>query len=515
MTTRLRNVWIAMALAVSVVACRPQATAPETETPILDVTDWTEKTELFMEYPPLVAGKTALFAVHLTQMADFKPVTAGQAKVEFTPEAGGQATALIGPKPSRPGAFRVEGAAPAPGRYRWALILDAPGLSDRHDLGTVTVFSDEKAALAEAATQPADDAAAIAYLKEQQWTNEFATAPAQETQVRTSIRVPATIDALPGGEAIVSAPAPGRFRAEVLPDVGDRVTAGQALGRLEPRLTAGSDRATLVSEVAEGQAALEAARAEMARAERLLADRAVPARRVEEAKRATTVAEARLRAAEARLAQRDETLRSGGGAAAGNAFVLRAPIAGRIIDVMATLGASYEEGAALFKIARTDAVELRADVPAVDTSRVRGLTAVELELPGRPDPVRLKFRHVHDAGVLDPTTKALALQMEVANPGGDLLIGQAGTAILYTSGTDRMTAIPKAAVLMEAGRPYVFVQTGGERFARRLVEIAARDGDLIGIKSGVKTGERVVIRGSYDVQLASAAKGLPAEGHVH
>ena len=68
---------------------------------------------------------------------------------------------------------------------------------------------------------------------------------------------------------------------------------------------------------------------------------------------------------------------------------------------------------------------------------------------------------------------------------------------------------------MEGGRPYVFVQTGGERFARRLIEVAARDGDVIGVKTGVKAGERVVIRGSYDVQLASAAKGLPAEGHVH
>lgn len=516
MTNRNRNSWIALALAGSVVGCSSRAKPPEAaETPTLDVTHWTEKTELFMEYPPLVTGKTALFAVHLTQLHDFKPVTAGQAKVEFAPEAGGQPTAFTGPKPSRPGAFRVEGAPPAAGRYRWALLLDAPGLADRHELGMITVFADEKAALAEAAKQPPDDPAAIAYLKEQQWTNAFATAPVQETEVRTSIRVPATVDALPGGEAIVSAPAPGRFLAGTLPDVGDRVTAGQALGRLEPRLAAGNDRATLASDVAEGQAALEAARAEMTRAERLLADKAVPARRVEEAKRSTTVAESRLRAAEARLAQRDETLRSGGGAAAGNAFVLRAPIAGRIIDVMATLGASYDEGAALFKIARTDAVELRADVPAADAARARRLTAVELELPGRPDPVPLKFHHVHDPGVLDPTTKALALQMEVANPGGDLLIGQAGTAILYTSGTERMPAIPKAAVLMEGGRPYVFVQTGGERFARRLVEIAARDGDVIGVRNGVKAGERVVIRGSYDVQLASAAKGLPAEGHVH
>ena len=28
-------------------------------------------------------------------------------------------------------------------------------------------------------------------------------------------------------------------------------------------------------------------------------------------------------------------------------------------------------------------------------------------------------------------------------------------------------------------------------------------------------GDRVVTRGAYEVQLASAAKGLPAEGHVH
>jgi hypothetical protein len=61
----------------------------------------------------------------------------------------------------------------------------------------------------------------------------------------------------------------------------------------------------------------------------------------------------------------------------------------------------------------------------------------------------------------------------------------------------------------------VFVQTGGERFARRFVEIAAREGDVVGLKTGVMPGERVVTRGSYDVQLASAAKGLPAEGHVH
>src|SRR6185436_2692529 len=305
------------------------------------------------------------------------------------------------------------------------------------------------------------------YLKEQQWTSDFATALVLETEVRTSIRVPATIDALPGGEAVVSAPAPGRFRAETLPDVGDRVTAGQVLGRLEPRLTAGGDRATLVSDVAESQAALEAARAETTRAERLLADQAVPARRVEEAKRATTVADARLRAAEARLAQRDETLRSGGGAESGNAFVLRAPIAGRVAEVTATLGASYEEGAPLFKIVKTDEVELQALVPAADVARIRDVTAVSLETPGSPDPLPLRLHHQHDSGVIDAETRALTVQFEVDNPGGRLLIGQSGTAVLFTKDTLRVPVVPKEAVLMEAGRPYVFVQTGGETFARR------------------------------------------------
>ena len=265
----------------------------------------------------------------------------------------------------------MEGQAPPAGRYTWALVVDAPGLSDRHDLGVATVFADQAAAVADAERQGEDDPSAIAYLKEQQWTNAFATAVVREADVRASIRVPAVIQPVTGGEAIVGAPAAGRFAADALLSIGATVREGQLLGRVEPRLAAGADRATLAAEAAEAKAAADAARAEQARAERLVADRAVPARRLEEARRAVGVADARLQAAEARLAQREETLRTGGGAAAGNAFVLRAPIAGRVVEVMATLGASYEEGAPLFKIVKTDEVELQALVPAADVPRTR------------------------------------------------------------------------------------------------------------------------------------------------
>src|SRR6185503_6192009 len=238
-----------LAFALAFVACArpPQEVAPEV--PSLDVTSWTDKTELYMENPPLVAGETVRFAVHLTRLNDFSALNAGRPSIEMTPESGGAAVTLAGSDPLRPGAFRVEGKLPPAGQYRWALLVNAPGLSDRHDLGTTTVFANQAAAIADAEKRPADDPAAIAYLKEQQWTNAFATERVREADVRSSVRVPAMVQPVTGGEAIVSAPAAGRFAADSLIAIGATVRAGQALGRLEPRLTAGDDRATLDAEV--------------------------------------------------------------------------------------------------------------------------------------------------------------------------------------------------------------------------------------------------------------------------
>ena len=136
-------------------------------------------------------------------------------------------------------------------------------------------------------------------------------------------------------------------------------------------------------------------------------------------------------------------------------------------------------------------------------------------LPGRPDLVALRIKRQANSGVVDPKSRALLLRFEVDNGDGRLLVGQAGTAILYMR--DRVTApvVPATAILTEAGRPFVFVQVGGERFEKRNVELGAREGDRVAVAIGLTAGSRVVTRGAYEVQLASAAKGLPAEGHVH
>jgi RND family efflux transporter MFP subunit len=514
---RVMNLGVCLVAICLAGACAQEtARSAEAELPTLDVTHWTDKTELFMEYPPLVAGQRALFAVHLTRLSDFSAMTAGRPRIEFTGESGGTQFVLQGNEPSRPGVFRIEGAAPQAGRYQWALIVDAPDLSDRHELGAMTVFADRRAAVQEAEQHGEEDSTAITYLKEPQWANGFATALVQETDLRRAIRVPAVIESVTGGEAVVAAPAAGRFVATTLAVIGARVRSGQELGRLQPRSgEAATDRVTLAAAVSEAEAALEAARIDLTRAERLLAERAVPGRRVEEAQRAVKVADARLAAARARLEQRDEALRTGGGGASGNSYVLRAPISGVVAEVFAALGASYDEGAPLFRIVRTDEVELQAHVPASDAPIGSTVQEIAVEIPGRSDPLPVQFDHMHHAGIIDPKTRALPIQFDVDNRSGQLLIGQTATALLYTGKRERMPAVPREAVLMEGGRAYVFVQTGGESFSRRFIDIAAHDGDLIGVRSGLKPGERVVTRGAYDVQLASAASGLPAEGHVH
>ena len=143
----MRYLFTIVLTASVVAACGRTNDAPavKPEGPTLDVTSWTDKTELFMEHPPLVTGQTTRFAVHLTRMADFTALNAGKPAIEMTPESGGSPVTLPGSEPLRPGAFRVEGAMPAAGRYKWALLVNAPGLSDRHDLGVTTVFDNEAA----------------------------------------------------------------------------------------------------------------------------------------------------------------------------------------------------------------------------------------------------------------------------------------------------------------------------------------------------------------------------------
>jgi cobalt-zinc-cadmium efflux system membrane fusion protein len=60
----------------------------------------------------------------------------------------------------------------------------------------------------------------------------------------------------------------------------------------------------------------------------------------------------------------------------------------------------------------------------------------------------------------------------------------------------------------------VYVQTGGESFVRRPVELGARDGAYVAVQ-GVEAGEWIATQGAYSVKLASTSTESVGHGHGH
>ncbi len=170
---KMRDTRVAILVLVGLLsACRSGPTpAPATEEdpPSVAVTIWTEKTELFMEHPPLVAGEEASFHIHLTNLSTFEPLREGKVVVRLE---GDTIQRFEVDGPSTPGIFNVTLKVPAARRYQVAVELHSAGLSDELRVGAVTVHPDQPSALAAMA---ADEEGATSFLKEQQWTLDFAT----------------------------------------------------------------------------------------------------------------------------------------------------------------------------------------------------------------------------------------------------------------------------------------------------------------------------------------------------
>ena len=173
----------------------------------LSVSHWTGNTELFMEYPALVAGHAARFAVHFTRLDNFKPMKAG--KVEVRLEGPGGAESFSSPAPSRPGIFGVDVKPAQVGEYRMIVSVDSAELKDSHDIGTVTVYPDEASAAKHPAAKLQEET--IAFLKEQQWSLDFATELSAERSERANVIVAGEIRPRAGGQGEVTAPIDGRL----------------------------------------------------------------------------------------------------------------------------------------------------------------------------------------------------------------------------------------------------------------------------------------------------------------
>jgi RND family efflux transporter MFP subunit len=196
--------------------------------------------------------------------------------------------------------------------------------------------------------------------------------------------------------------------------------------------------------------------------------------------------------------------------------VLRAPIAGAIASRILAPGSRVEAGTELFTVVDPSVVWLEVNVPAADAARVGQTVSAgtSFRVPGSDDahPVR---RAISVGSIIDSVSRTVPVIYEVANSDGTLRIGMTAQVAVGTGQPVEGVVIPSSAVLDEDGRPIAYVQTDGEQFEKRELTVSGTSGDRTLVRSGIKTGERVVTGAAYQVRLASLSTSVPEHGHEH
>ncbi len=479
------------------------------------VTVWADKTELFMEYEPLIVDHTSRFAAHLTTLYNFKASTAGVLSIAIT-LADGSTLKAQAEEPSSPGIFRFEMSPTTAGPCSFALSYRGPLLEDTIDGGTCRVFADDASAHAGLAHEGNDHG--IAFTKEQQWKTEFATIAAGKHRLQRSVRATGQVTPVSGREARLTAPARGRVTiTSPTPLPGMKVEKGQLLATVSPYLAAGGDQATLDAEALAANAALAAAEAQLARLERLFEEQAIPERRLEETRAEVSIARARLDAATGRLEQYNLGA-AGIGSSSRGSFQVRSSIDGTLVEIDATSGDSVEEGKLLFVVIDLSRVWLVAKVFEPDIPEIESATTAWFEVEGYEHPFTIDARNgrlITVGRVIDPKSRTVPVIFEMENPGGVIRIGQFAKVFIATGDPIEAMAVPESAILEDGGKRVIFVQSEGETFVRRVPKTGLRAKGWVEITNGLEAGERVVTKGADEIRRAAASGAIPEHGHVH
>ena len=508
----MKGIWFIVCDAVLLAACSraPQiAATPKVESPEpLKATVWTAGGELYLEYPVLVRNQKGRFAIHLTRLSDFRAVKNASCEVVLDRGSGSQAFPC---DPSKhPGIFGADVEPNSDGQVRLKIIVRGTDLNETFEVGAVKIAADTSSA----ERPPESKEETIAFSKEQQWALDFGTQVASHQNLRENLRVAAETLPRTGGEAPVIAPIAGRLIVEKTLSVGTSVQKGDELASMIPPTPAVSDFASLQLAEAEAKVAVEQAQRDRSRAERLLAAGAVPGRRAEEARTVEATAQARLQAAQTRLAQYDATRTADGAEVGAKRFSIRAPISGILSESRAVGSANVEPGTILFRIVDIDRLFVSGMVPETELSKLRQLSGAEIEMQDTGE-IRSVNRLVAIGRLVDSDTRTAPVTYEIENRDHRLAVNQTVFLRLMLTPTGVTTAVPESAIIDDAGRPVVFVQRGGETFLRRPVKLGVRNGGMVQVLEGIDPGDRVVTKGAYLIRLSTMSSAVPAHGHVH
>jgi membrane fusion protein, heavy metal efflux system len=470
----------------------------DAEMEALAYTLYTEKTELFVEFKPLVVGTEARFAAHFTQLGEvFKPFTEGT--IHLTLEVNGQKTSIKQDSLKVPGIFRLRLVPLKTGVGRLVFDIQTKQITDRIIIDNVQVFPDENSA--RAANPPGEeDPNNISFLKEQAWKIEFANTAARKQPFREVIRASGQILSAPGDELMVVAKSGGIVRFTGKTTLGAEVSEGESMFSIS-----GADFTERNIDVLykEAKSSYEKSKADYERAQELIKDKLITQQELLQRKSEYQVAEAQF----------NSIAKNYGG----NGLKVSTPIKGFIKNIFVKEGQYVNPGEPLASVSQNRRLVLKAEVSQKYYPRLASIKAANFQIGGAEKAYSTE----------DLNGKLLSYGKSVS--GGELLIpitfeidnkeqiipGEFVQVYLLSDPHREALVIPLSAVLEELGSHYIYVQVEGESFQKRRVTLGSNDGLNTTVLSGVKEGERVVTKGAYDIKLATMSGSMPAHGHEH
>jgi cobalt-zinc-cadmium efflux system membrane fusion protein len=183
-------------------------------------------------------------------------------------------------------------------------------------------------------------------------------------------------------------------------------------------------------------------------------------------------------------------------------LVLRAPQAGTIIEQNISTGKIIGTAESLYRIADLSNLWVWCDVYEKDLAVLH-----EQFVKGQPlrAVVKVKafagnvFEGVVDlvGNLMDEHTRTVKIRVQVKNPENKLRPGMFAEVEVMIPVEGHMAAVPRNAIMSDAGKNFVFQHWKKDLWARRDVTVGSIHGDFAEILSGIPTGATIVTSGAF------------------
>ena len=464
----------------------------------LAYTVYSNKTEIFVEFKPLVVGSKSNFAAHFTILGEqFLPLTKGKVSVSLI--IGDSGIRNRSDSASSPGIFRLGLVPKIAGKGKLIFDIETESYTDQIVIDNITVYADEDSALENQSETVVSDE--IVYLKEQAWKVEFANVPVVKTAFSDIIKTSGEILSAPGDEMVVTAGASG-----IVNFTGNKTIIGSEVSQNTSLFTISGGNLTennLDANYIEAKANYDKTKADFERAKELVNDKIISEAAFLQAKNAFENAQTVFNVIAKNYSTVGQTISS--------------PMDGFVKNILVNEGQFVETGTPLAVVSKNKKLILQASVSQKYFSKLPTISSANFKPIGSEEVFDTKILNgkIVSYGKSTAGNSAfLPITFEIDNK-GNLISGSAAEVFLKSTPIPNTLIIPVSALMEEQGNFYVYVQLGGESFQKREIKIGASDGENVQVISGVSEGERVVTKGAYQIKLSSASGELPAHGHEH